>query len=43
MKLLIIDDNLEITDVISYYCEIQKIDCDITNDGKDGLAKNSTI
>ena len=39
MRLLVIDDNLEITDVISYYCYNKKIDCDITNDGRDGLTK----
>jgi DNA-binding response OmpR family regulator len=37
MKLLVVDDNEEITEVISYYCESQKIDCKIINDGKEGL------
>src|SRR6266498_3411217 len=37
MNLLIVDDNKEITDAISFYCESQKIDYKIINDGKEGL------
>jgi DNA-binding response OmpR family regulator len=39
MKLLIIDDNLDITNVIKFYCESKDINCHITNDGRDGLTK----
>lgn len=37
MKILIIDDNEEITEVISFYCERKNIECNVANDGKEGL------
>jgi DNA-binding response OmpR family regulator len=39
MKLLIIDDNSDITEVIRFYCESKDIGCDITNDSRVGLTK----
>jgi CheY-like chemotaxis protein len=36
MKLLLVDDNEEITEVISFYCSIN-VDCMVVNDGKEGL------
>ncbi len=38
MKLLIIDDNPEITDVVKYYCEGKNIECEIANSATEGLA-----
>lgn len=37
MNILIIDDNEEITEVISFYCGKKNIDCKVVNDGKEGL------
>ena len=37
MRLLLIDDNEEITDSISFYCESKNIECDVINEGKKGL------
>ena len=37
MKLLVIDDSKEITDMISFYLESQGITCRVVNDGKEGL------
>lgn len=37
MKILLIDDNKEITDVVSFYLESEEISCIITTDGREGL------
>ena len=37
MKLLVIDDSKEITEMISFYLESQGISCRVVNDGKEGL------
>ena len=38
MRLLLIDDNEEITEAIGYYCKSAKdIDCQVINEGKEGL------
>ncbi len=37
MKLLVIDDNEEITEVKGFYCTSMKVDCTVVNDGKEGL------
>ena len=40
MRLLLIDDNEEVTEAIGYYCKSAKdkdIDCQVINEGKEGL------
>jgi two-component system, OmpR family, response regulator len=37
MKVLIIDDNTEITDILSFYLENEGYECKVINHGKDGL------
>jgi DNA-binding response OmpR family regulator len=37
MKLLVIDDNKDITDVMMVYSESKGLDCTVINDGNDGL------
>ena len=38
MRILVIDDNKEITEVIGYYCNSAKdVDCQVINEGKEGL------
>jgi CheY-like chemotaxis protein len=37
VKLLVIDDNEEITEMISFFCTSIRIDCTVVNDGKEGL------
>ena len=37
LRLLLINDNEEITDSISFYCESKNIECDVINEGKKGL------
>ena len=37
MKILIIDDNADITDAMSMYIESQGIDCTVSNQGMNGL------
>ena len=37
MKLLIIDDNTEITDMLKQFLEMADFDVTVTNNGKDGL------
>ena len=37
MKLLVIDDNHDITEVVKYYCDSEDLDCTVVNDGNDGL------
>ena len=40
MRLLLIDDNKEITEAIGFYCKSSKdkdIDCQVINEGKEGL------
>ncbi len=39
MRLLVIDDNKDITDVIKFYCESKNIDCQIANNAADGFAE----
>jgi two-component system OmpR family response regulator len=37
MKLLVIDDNHDITEVVRFYCDSKDLDCTVINDGNDGL------
>src|SRR6476646_6871368 len=37
MKVLVIDDNSEITDMLSFYLEEDGYECKVVNDGKEGL------
>jgi two-component system, OmpR family, response regulator len=37
MRVLLIDDNKDITDTVSFYLDTQGIQCKIINDGKKGL------
>ena len=37
MKLLVIDDNKDITDVLMIYCESKGVECTVVNAGIDGL------
>jgi two-component system, OmpR family, response regulator len=37
MKLLVIDDSKDITDVIMIYCDSKDIDCTVINSGSNGL------
>jgi two-component system aerobic respiration control sensor histidine kinase ArcB len=37
MKLLVVDDNKDITDVVRFYCESKDLDCTVINTGIDGL------
>lgn len=37
MKVLIVDDYSDITDVVSYSCKNQQIDCEVINDSKRAL------
>jgi DNA-binding response OmpR family regulator len=37
MKVLVIDDNEDMTDAISFYLTSINIECKITNDGREGL------
>jgi CheY-like chemotaxis protein len=37
MKLLLVDDNEKITEVISFYCSSINVDCMVVNDGKEGV------
>lgn len=37
MKILIIDDNKDITDAMSLYVESQDISCEVANNGKKGI------
>ena len=39
MEILLIDDNKEITDMVSFFLESQDISCEVANDGKKGLEK----
>ena len=39
LRILLVDDNEEITDVISFYCESKDIDCQVVNDGREGLER----
>jgi CheY-like chemotaxis protein len=39
MKVLLIDDNYEITGMISFFLESNNISCKIANDGKEGLER----
>jgi DNA-binding NtrC family response regulator len=38
VKILVIDDNAEITGVVNVYCESQNIECHTANDSTEGLA-----
>ena len=38
MKVLIIDDNKDITEVVKFYCDSKNIECDVVTDSKDGLS-----
>ncbi|UYO61766.1 response regulator transcription factor [Acetobacterium wieringae] len=37
MRILFVEDEKKITDVLQELCKIQNIDCDIANDGEEGL------
>lgn len=37
MRILFIEDELKITDALQELCKIQNIDCDVANDGEEGL------
>lgn len=37
MKILVVDDNQEITEVLNFYCQSQGINCTIVNDGKESV------
>jgi two-component system OmpR family response regulator len=40
LRLLVIDDNHEITEAITFYCSTEKdIDCQVVNDGQEGLGR----
>src|SRR5919107_77768 len=39
MEILLIDDNKEITDMISFFLDTQDIFCEVENDGKKALEK----
>ena len=40
MRVLLVDDNEEVTEVIGYYCNSAKnIDSQVENDGKKGLER----
>ena len=38
MRILIIDDNKDVTEVVRYYCESKQIECQTANSAVDGLA-----
>ena len=38
MRILIIVDNKDITEVVRYYCESKQIECQTANSAVDGLA-----
>ena len=37
MKLLVVDDNKDITDVVRFYCDSKALECAVVNTGNDGL------
>ncbi|NLN97906.1 MAG: response regulator transcription factor [Eubacteriaceae bacterium] len=37
MRILFIEDEIKITDALQELCKIQNIDCDVANDGEEGL------
>jgi CheY-like chemotaxis protein len=39
MDILVIDDNKEITEMISFFLDIQNISCQVVNEGRKGLLK----
>jgi two-component system OmpR family response regulator len=39
IKILLIDDNREITDAVTFYLDCLDIPCTVTNDGREGLRK----
>jgi len=38
LKVLLIDDSIDIVDAVSFYCESNQIKCDTLTDGKSGLS-----
>ncbi len=38
MRVLVIDDSEDITEVIKFYCDSKNIECDAITDSKDGLS-----
>ena len=40
MEVLLVDDNKEITDMISFFLNSQGISCHVINDGKDALIQD---
>jgi|SRR4051812_16428064 two-component system OmpR family response regulator len=39
MGILLIDDNKEVTEMVSFFLESEDISCEVANDGKKGLEK----
>ena len=37
MRILLVDDNKDITETISFYCQSEDIDCNVINQGKKAL------
>ena len=37
MRVLLIDDNKDITDMVAFYLQAQDVSCKVVNDGKEGL------
>ena len=37
MRILLVDDNKDITEIISFYCQSEDIDCNVINQGKKAL------
>ena len=39
MRILLVDDNPEIAQTISFYCGVKNIDCHVVNNGQEGLER----
>ena len=39
MNILVVDNNLDILEVLSDYCYLESIECEVANDGLHGLSK----
>jgi DNA-binding response OmpR family regulator len=37
LRILLVDDNKDITEIISFYCQSEDIDCNVINQGKKAL------
>lgn len=38
MRVLIVDDNKEITEVVKFYCDSKNVECNAATDSKDGIS-----